>query len=192
MEAVNGVPFEELTLTMAGSTKAGENDLAAFDSLMVRYQRAVIGTALRIVGNVEDARDVAQEVFYRLYKHLAKMEPGYEPGPWLYRVTVNVCFDLRRKRSELPLPEDFEPAAAAPEWDAGIDLERRRKVMKQALRRLPERERAAIVLREVEGLSTAEVAEALGSTEATVRSQVSMAKGKLREWCAALLRSRKR
>jgi RNA polymerase sigma-70 factor (ECF subfamily) len=184
------VAIEELTLAME-SSKAGEQELAAFETLMVRYQRQVLGTALRILCHSEDARDAAQEVFYRLYKHLPSLAPGHDPGAWLYRVTVNVCFDLRRKRTELPMAEGIEPETGAPEWDETLDLERRREIMKQALRRLPERERAAVVLREVEGLSTAEVAEAMGSTEATVRSQVSMAKGKLRAWCAALSRRRK-
>ena len=181
---------EELTLAMEGS-KTGSEELAVFDELMLRYQRQVIATALRVLGNREDARDVAQEVFYRLYKNLSGMRADHDPGPWLYRVTVNACFDLRRKRTELPLVEGYQPRADAPEWDAALDVEKRREIVKQALRRLPEKERAAVVLREVEGLSTAEVAEALGSSEATVRSQVSMGKAKLREWCAALTRRRK-
>jgi RNA polymerase sigma-70 factor (ECF subfamily) len=191
---LTGVASRELALAMADPTKGGASDFdtvtarLAFEELMVRYQRQVIGTALRLLGNRDDARDAAQEVFYRLYKHFGQLDPGLDPGAWLYRVTVNVCHDVRRKRTEFALAEGFEAGTETPGWDAGLDMEKRREVLQRALRRLPEKERAAVVLREVEGLSTAEVAEALGSSEATVRSQVSMAKVKLRNWCEALLR----
>jgi RNA polymerase sigma-70 factor (ECF subfamily) len=183
------VATKELALPMTDWTKAGESDLAAFDALMVRYQRQVIGTALRILGNRDDALDAAQEVFFRLYQHRGRVEEN--PGPWLYRVTVNVCFDLRRRRREFPMVEGFEPSPEQPAFDAELDQERRRAIVKQALRHLPEKERAAIVLREIEGLSTAEVAAALGTSEVTVRSNVSTGKAKLRQFCAGLMRRRK-
>ena len=171
-------------------TKAGNDELAAFDQLMLRYQRQVVSTALRLLGNIDDAKDVAQEVFLRLYKNRHQVEQ-LEPGAWLYRVTVNACFDLRRKRVEMPLADGVEPEPSKPVAEEAMDLDRRREVMKRALRRLPDRERAAVVLREVEGLSTAEVAAALGVNEVTVRSQISTAKSKLRKIVAGLMEARK-
>jgi len=156
------------------------------DQIIERHQRQVLMTAYRIVGNMEDARDAAQEVFFRLYKYRGSLKPDHELGPWLYRATVNVCFDMLRRRPRLALVDAPELADTSPTPDAVVHLEERRRMLHSALQRLPEKERAAVVLREIEGLETAEVAEILGSSEATVRSQISMGKAKLREICGAL------
>ncbi len=110
-------------------------------------------------------------------------------APWLYRVTVNLCRDMQRKSRvsrEENLAADATSKLAGPEVEAS-DAERRR-FLSEALLRLPERERAAVVLRDVEGLSTREVAEALGCTEATVRSHSSAARTKLRDMVERYLR----
>jgi RNA polymerase sigma-70 factor (ECF subfamily) len=98
------------------------------------------------------------------------------------KMTVNVCHDLGKKRlqqsSAVFDPEQLA-ATASPHDD--LHLEERKSMLYSALQELPEKERAAIVLRDIEGLSTAEVAEILGSSEATVRSQVSTARVKIRK-----------
>jgi RNA polymerase sigma-70 factor (ECF subfamily) len=86
--------------------------------------------------------------------------------------------------------DSFAAGPGSEEADGAIDTETRRAIVRQALRHLPEKERAALVLRDIEGLTTAEVAAALGSSEGTVRSQISTARGKLRGFCEALLRRR--
>lgn len=164
------------------AAKAG--DLAAFEQLMRRHERLVLVTALRLLGSLADAQDASQEVFLKLYRNLAKVEAQGNISGWLYRVTVNACHDQRRRR----------PAGAVPMEDAGdlasgeadpqqqtAELERRR-VLQMSLRMLSEKERAALVLRDLEGLSTEEVAKVLGSSEATVRSQISKARVKVKEF----------
>jgi len=164
------------------AAKAG--DLAAFEQLMRRHERLVLVTALRLLGSLADAQDASQEVFLKLYRSLAKVEAQGNISGWLYRVTVNACHDLRRRR----------PAAAVPMEDAGelasgeadpqeqtAELERRR-VLRMSLRTLSEKERAALVLRDLEGLSTGEVARVLGSSEATVRSQICKARVKVKDF----------
>jgi RNA polymerase sigma-70 factor (ECF subfamily) len=171
---------------MVGSTDSGDDpsrtiaaaragDLAAFDLLMRQYQRLVLATALRMLGSLEDAQDASQEVFLKLFRNLGKLERADNIPAWLYRVTVNVCHDVGRKR---------RPTADPP--DAGD----RRRALMLSLRRLSERERAAVVLRDLEGLSTGEVARALGSSEATVRSQISQARVKMREFLERYFRRR--
>src|SRR5690242_14629893 len=84
----------------ARTAAAQAGDRAAFERLMRQHERLVLTTALRLLGNREDARDAAQEVFLRLYRNLAKVESARNLAGWLYRVTVNVCHDQRRKRPE--------------------------------------------------------------------------------------------
>ena len=165
---------------------AGTGDLAAFDALMRQYERLVLGTALRLLGNLEDAQDASQEVFLKLYRNLGKLERQDNIPGWLYRVTVNVCHDLGRKRKPMASVDEVETLAAA---DPPREDDRRR-ALALSLRRLSERERAAVVLRDLEGLSTGEVARALGSSEATVRSQISQARAKMREFLERYFRRR--
>ena len=99
--------------------------------------------------------------------------------------------DRLRKRPHLALETAPEPVDASPAPDAVMDLGARRALLHQASQRLPEKERAALVLREIEGLSTHEVAKALGSSETTVRSQISTARAKLRDICMVLMQRRR-
>ena len=155
-------------------------DLAAFELLMRQYERLVLGTALRVSGNLPDAQDVSQEVFLKLYRNLGKVaEPGLTA--WLYRVTVNACHDVRRRRRpETPLEDAGPLAAVGNDPEQAVTAAERRRAVGLSLRMLPEKERAAVVLRDLEGLSTPEVARVLGSSEATVRSQISKARVKMR------------
>lgn len=180
-------------LAMAGTADqaAGSGDLAAFDNLMRRHERLVLVTALRLLGNLADAQDASQEVFLRLYRHLGKLESERAVASWLYRVTVNVCHDVRRRR---PASAPVEDAAALA--DEGADPQQnaaeaeRRRALGMSLRVLSEKERAALVLRDLEGLSTGEVARALGSSEATVRSQISKARVKVKDYLERYFRRR--
>ncbi len=161
--------------------RARAGDLQCFDRIMILHQRQVLRTAWRILGNPEDAQDATQDVFLRLYKYLDRIDPERDLAPWLYRITVNVCKDIAKKRpktTELPDTLTVEDYNSERRLDVSAEI----KVMSQALQTLPEKERAAIVLRDVEGLSTREVAEVLGSTETTVRSQISRARIKIKEF----------
>lgn len=152
-----------------------------FERLMRRYERLVFATALRLTGSVEDARDISQEVFLKLYRNLAKVEASEAISSWLYRVTVNACHDLRRKRRPEQPVEDAGPlAASGADPQQALSEAERRRVLELSLRVLSEKERAALVLRDLEGLSTVEVARLLGSSEATVRSQISKARIKVK------------
>ena len=168
-------------------SRARRGDESAFEELMRLHERQVLRTALRLLGRLEDAEDAAQEVFLRLYKNLRGFDALAEIRPWLYRVTVNVSYDLGRKRRRFvaELPDEL-PVEQTQESDVG--LEQRRGLLAEALAYLPEKERAAVVLREIEGLDTAEVAEILGSTPVTVRAQVSTGRARLREIVARLER----
>jgi RNA polymerase sigma-70 factor (ECF subfamily) len=145
-------------------------------------------------------RDAAQEVFLRVYKYLDRYKPEQDFNGWLYRITINVCRDIMRKGGTrfggtqlAPRPcedERVAPQAAASDMNAEENAIRsqQRALLLTALQTLPEKERAALVLRDLEGLTTEEVARVLHSRPVTVRSQISSARAKLKIHCERLLR----
>ena len=153
--------------------------MAFFERLVRLHERMVLGVAYRLLGRMEDAQDAAQEVFLRLFQKQKDIQG--DPKPWLYRVTVNICNDRYRKRTVIGEPDE---QAADPKADAltTITLKERKRLLKDALKTLADRERAAIVLRDIEGRSTQEVARILGVEEVTVRSQISVARVKLAKY----------
>jgi RNA polymerase sigma-70 factor (ECF subfamily) len=167
----------QYTAFMTGIPRTQEQNF----ELVVRAREAqVLRTAYRILGNYADAEDVAQETLVRLYRHGLDFPNEAALGSWLYRVTVNLCFDrTRSSKSSQQLPERLPGVEASAERDL-LRAERKQRLM-LALEQLGTKERAAVVLREIEGLPTAEVAEILGSSEGTVRSQISKALVRLRE-----------
>jgi RNA polymerase sigma-70 factor (ECF subfamily) len=162
--------------------RARKGDLHAFEQIMREHDRRVFRVALRILGSVEDAQDASQEVFLRLHRSLNRIDEERGIGAWLYRVTVNVCTDALRTRRQVVSIDDVEPASPQPGPQGQSEQRQTQQLVMNALALLPEKERAAVVLREIEGLSTSEVAAILGSSEGTVRAQISMARTKLRKW----------
>jgi RNA polymerase sigma-70 factor (ECF subfamily) len=156
-----------------------EIGLAFFERLVRMHERMVLGVAYRLLGRTEDAQDAAQEVFLKLLRKHKQIEG--DPKPWLYRVTVNVCNDWYRRRIAVVEPDE-EAADTSTDALTAITLDERKRLLTEALETLGERERAAIVLRDIEGHSTHEVAKLLGVEEVTVRSQISVARVKLAKY----------
>lgn len=162
--------------------RARAGDMAAFEQIVVLHERMVLRTAQRLLDNPEDAKDAAQDVFIKLHAHLGHFREGSDLIPWLYRMTVNRCLDIRRyRRNRMPLPE-IEIATSEPDPEEFTQAEQTKTILRAALNELPDRERTAIVLRDLEGCSTSEVAKILRSSESTVRSQISMGRRKLRDF----------
>jgi RNA polymerase sigma-70 factor (ECF subfamily) len=169
--------------------RARGGDTQAFEQLMIAHQQRVLATAWRMLGNTEDARDAAQEVFLRLYKHLHKYDAQQEFAPWLYRIIINVCHDVARKRGNRYTSLEAEQEAGQlpillscdNSEHAAMQAEEQAIVMR-ALATLTEKERAALVLRDLEGMPTEEVARILGSSATTVRSQISTARTKIKQY----------
>lgn len=162
--------------------RAVAGDVSAFEQIIVRYERRVLTLAWRLLGRTEDAQDASQEVFLRAFRFLHRFDQRRPFEPWLMKMTVNVCHDLGRKRQQHPgalIDPDMLKSSSDPHGD--LQSEEQKKMLYNVLRELPEKERAAVVLRDIEGLSTAEVAEVLGSSEGTVRSQISTARLKIKK-----------
>jgi RNA polymerase sigma-70 factor (ECF subfamily) len=166
----------ELTLAIF----PGEREAAkVFEELVAAHQPLVLRTAYRLLGRIEDAQDAAQEVFLRLYRNLRRIEG--DPRSWLYKVTVNVCRDYHRRKKPIgELNLNLPDTALDPE--GALALNQRKRLLMEGLQTLPERERAAVVLRDIEGLSTTEAAAILGVEEVTVRSHISSARVKLAKY----------
>lgn len=144
---------------------------------MSEHERMVLRVALRMTGHLHLAQDAAQETFLRLWRHMDSIDPRAGVKTWLYRTVMNVCIDqIRRRKPEGEL--DFDPPLA-PRHDGALESA---QLVAKALARATETERAAIVLREIEGLETAEAAAILGVSEATVRTHISNGKAKMRAW----------
>ena len=168
--------------------RARAGDAQAFAVLVERHERMVLRTALRLLGRMDQAQDAAQDAFLRLHRHLGRFDESRELGPWLYRVVVNVCRDAaRRGRGARLVGLEDAAALASPSEGAhvreeAVALDQQRRLVQAALLTLPPREREAIVLRDIEGLDTEEVARILGSSAGTVRSQVSTARLKIKRY----------
>lgn len=168
--------------TLAERARAG--DARAFDRLMLETQERVLAVSWRLLGNREDALDAAQDTFVRVYRHLARYRSGEDLMGWIYSIAVNVCRDAARRRRRSPVvaaeaPERSERAGAE---EALLAAERRRSV-REGLDLLPAKERAAIVLRDLEGLTSEEAARVLGCRPGTVRAHVASARAKIRAHC---------
>ena len=137
---------------MLGLAKSG--DAQAFEAVLRLHEAQVARTALRLLGNRQDAQDAAQEVFLRLHRNLRKIDDAGNLSGWLYRVTVNVCHDILRKRKATDSLDDARiPAASSIEADLG--REEQHRLILEALAGLPEKERAALTLRDLEGFRRA-------------------------------------
>jgi RNA polymerase sigma-70 factor (ECF subfamily) len=166
-------------------------DSAAFEQIILRYETRVMTVAARLLGGRDDACDVAQEVFLRAFKYLHRLDLQKPLEPWLIRITVNVCRDVGRRRQrqrntfvESEMPERIDESA---DHHASLARKQEWQILQRALDTLPEKERLAILLRDVEGLSTAEVASILQSSETTVRSQVSRGRLRLKDAIDSLM-----
>jgi len=166
----------ELTLAIFPGER---EERRVFEDLVTVHQSLVLRTAYRLLGRIEDAQDAMQEVFLRLFRNLRRIEG--DPRAWLYRVTVNVCRDQHRRRRHVH-EIDLTLADTTPGPEALLALDQRKQLLMEGLQTLPERERAAVVLRDIEGLSTAETAAILGVEEVTVRSHISTARVKLAKY----------
>jgi len=187
-----------LTILVA---RARAGDALAFERIMLATERRVVAMAWRMLGNQDDAHDAAQEVYLRVFKYLARFRPGEDFRGWLYRITINVCHDMSRRRrsgtmvrlSEIDSAEEIALAdPAAPDLEDRTLHQQQLALVRRALQILPAKERAAIVLRDLEGFSTEEVARLLRSRPVTVRSQVSSARARIKAYCEKLSRSKVR
>jgi RNA polymerase sigma-70 factor (ECF subfamily) len=171
------------------ATRAQGGDEAAFAMLVQRHQGGVRRYAARILGDDEEARDIAQLAFVRAWENLSRYDATWSFSTWLYRIASNLAIDVLRSRTSrdrthaahLRLVADSVRPSAPNDLAEGEV----RRIFSELVVLLTPSQRAAFVLREVEGMPTHEVALALGCTDATVRNHVFQARATLRKELAA-------
>jgi len=169
------------------AVRAREGDMVCFETLVTRKTPAVVSLARRIVGNSEDARDVAQMVFLRVWNEIHRYDSRYSLNTWLYRIATNLSIDfLRSSRSRerahgatLHLVRAREEATAGDATRTAEDAELS-QLFEAVSCRLSEKQKAAFVLREMQDCETREIAEILGCGESTVRNHLFNARRILR------------
>jgi RNA polymerase sigma-70 factor, ECF subfamily len=156
-------------------------DTQAFDRLVERYQRDVYRLCYRYVNNHFDASDMAQEVFLRAYRALGKFRGDSAFSTWLYRIAVNTCLNFRSSRKVAG--EELSDTLADKRITAldAIEREERAERVRGAIRTLPEKQRATLILRVYHDLSMEEIAGVMGSSVGTVKANLFHALSKLKK-----------
>jgi RNA polymerase sigma-70 factor (ECF subfamily) len=164
-------------------------DMDAFEQLVERHQRLVVGTVGRMLGTHSDAEDIAQQVFLRVWRNAKRYVPRAKFTTWLLKITRNLVFNELRRRSrhpQVPLrsePEEEERPlkdehAVAP--DASLLEQELQEAVDAAIANLPETQRMAVILRRYEELSYEEIAETLEQSVSAVKSLLFRARTELR------------
>jgi RNA polymerase sigma-70 factor (ECF subfamily) len=189
-----GIPLTQEISDEALCQRVGAGDAAAFDVLVGRYQGRAYRLAWSMLRDAEDARDVSQEAFLRVYRTADRFRAEARFSTWFYRILVNLCLDHQRRGSwwrRLLVREDTAGEAEgslldrqpAPLADPADQLERAQLMARMwgAVQRLSPQQRAAILLHVQEELATSQIATVLGCSEATVRVHLHRAVSVLRK-----------
>jgi len=162
--------------------RRGNSD--AFGTLVVRYEKRLHRLLRRLVHDQEQARDLAQETFLKVYQHLDQFDASRRFGPWLFRVAVNLAVDWLRKRkpvlrlNHMVRGDEHPVEIIDPDPRPRLDLEQE---IQRVLQEIPMAYRTVLILRDLEGFSCSEVAAIEGRREATIRWRLSRAREMFRE-----------
>src|SRR5688500_1688483 len=161
--------------------RSRSGDVESFNQLIIRWERPIYALAYRVIGREEEARDVCQEAFLRAFRALPGFKGQAKFSSWLYRITLNLCRDWIRRQRRAPvsqMPDDVdlaEMAASQGPVESIEDLVARRElsaVVEEAMAKLPEEQRTAIILREYHGMTVQEIAEHQGCPLITVKTRL--------------------
>ena len=166
--------------------RLADGDRSALADLVRRHQHRVLEIAYRTTGDQALAEDIGQEAFLRVWKSAARYTPTAQFSTWLYRIVVNLCLDVFKKRK--PTAGDLPDGPDLRAEDPAVILERgdRALAVRRAVVALPERQRIAVVLQRFSGLPIRDIAEATGWTESAVESLLVRAHAALRKTLASL------
>lgn len=173
--------------------KAKKKDGNAFETLVRTYEKTVYNVAYRLLPNEEDAKDMTQEVFIKIYKNIDKYNESAKFSTWVYTITYNTCIDEIRKRknktalsmdakwetSEGEISIDLPDSSPSPE-DVLMTKETKNEVQ-QAINRMNDEHKTFLIMRDIQDLSYNEIAEIASVSLGTVKSKISRARGQLKK-----------
>jgi RNA polymerase sigma-70 factor (ECF subfamily) len=175
--------------------RSKQGDLDSFNRLVERYQMGVYNLCLRMLGSPQGAEDATQEAFIAAFRSIRSFQ-GAAFRAWLFRIASNACYDELRRRKARPAysldqgqesgERSLDPPTAAPSPEERAEQQELGRVLQAALLELPEDQRLAIILCDVEGLDYAEIALAMKVSLGTVKSRISRGRAHMR---TVLLRS---
>lgn len=163
--------------------RVAAGDTGAFTALVESHQERLLRLCERLLGDPEEARDAAQEVFLKAFRKAGEVRPMGQVYTWLYRIAVNLCLNKLRRRKlvrflrfeanpEEPDAPAFDPPDAGPDPISALESRRRWQSTRKAIAKLPDNQRAVLILVRFEGLSYRQAAEVLGITEGAVESRL--------------------
>lgn len=181
------------------ATRTGDED--AFAELVSRYRNQITSYIYRMTNDYDGAVDLAQETFVRVYRAADRYQTTYAFSTYIYRIATNLAISELRKRKRRKLvsltgffqskdgaePQEFNPVDEKPLVDSVMVADERRLAVQRAISTLPEKYRAPLILRDVDGRSYDEISRILETSEGTVKSRISRARGFLREKMSAYL-----
>jgi len=181
---------EEDELDVALMMRVRDGDVHAFEEIVARHQRAVVGTVAKMLGGASDAEDIAQQVFIRIWKSAARYTPQAKFTTWMFTITRNLVFNETRRRRRKPtvssdereelLREVVEDRHGASPTDEALQAELERAV-DAAIASLPEKQRLAVVLRRYEEMPYEEIGKILSLSVPAVKSLLFRARTQLKE-----------
>jgi RNA polymerase sigma-70 factor (ECF subfamily) len=165
--------------------KAQQGDQEAFQKIVQKYKTQVAGIAYRMIGDYEDAKDISQMVFVKIYQNLNRFDTSKKLSTWLYRITINASIDFIRKfrKHKFEVLDNVIGQLKEKKNDVEKVYQRGlvRLAISEALDGLNPKQRSVFVLRDLEGLDIKEVAQITGMPQATVRWYLHRARAKLRD-----------
>jgi len=164
-----------------------KQDQAAWEEIITRYKRKVFGIAFKFTGRFEEAEDLTQEVFFKVYKALATYKKEQDFSWWLVSISRNACIDYYRsvKRERKILTDNFDKLkdfrfeGLSPQ--GSMESAERSRALRERLNELPDELRTVLILRDLKGLSYKEIADQLGLVEGTVKSRIHRGRAELAE-----------
>lgn len=173
--------------------RAQKGDEAAFEALVTAHEKRIYNLCRRLAGNPEDAAELTQEAFLNAWRGLGRFQGGSSFSTWLYRLASNVCIDFLRKekrRQSLSMTvslddEEEERQVDLPDEryapEGALERSEARRAVAEGLERLTPEHRQVLVMREINGLSYAEIGQILDLEEGTVKSRIARARNALRK-----------
>jgi len=173
--------------------KARNGDKTAFGKLVKKYQQHVLYLAYDVIGDYDEAKDIAQEAFIRAFTKLGQFEKRARFSTWLYRITVNLALDVYRKKKRHPLKsldksmkeiesQTLKNESISIKSDGAVEFDEMRVKLNEALNGLSENQKTAAVLKYFHQKSSKEIAEIMGCAESTARIHIHRALGNLKKF----------